>query len=168
MAAREIQHKRILDAVVRVVAERGVAGASVELVIVRAGVSRRAFYECYGGLDECLVTVMDRTLERVSVLAWRAFEREGDWLDGMRGALAAVFEFFDSEPALARVCLVETLGGDPVVMAQRERVVGAFRALVVARIEGEVSPVSPLAAEGVLASVMGLARACLLAPNPSR
>lgn len=165
-AAREIQRKRILDGVVAVVAERGVAGASVEPVLARAGVSRRAFYECYRGLDECLVAVMDRTLEQVSVLAWRAFEQEGDWLDGMRGALAAVLEFFDAEPALARVCLVETLGGGPVVVAQRERVVAAFRALVVARIEGDVAPVAPLAAEGVLASVMGLARARLIAPEP--
>jgi AcrR family transcriptional regulator len=153
---RELQRARTLDAVVNVVAERGVAGASVGQVIARAKVSRRTFYECFAGVEDALVALMDRTLEQVSVLASRAFEREGSWRDGMRAALAAVLAFFDSKPELARVCLVETLGGGPVVLAQRERVVGAFRALVVERIESEVSPASPLAAEGVLASVMVL------------
>jgi hypothetical protein len=81
----------------------------------------------------------------------------------MRGALAAVLVFFDSEPALARVCLVETLGGRPVVLEQRARVVGAFRALVVEQIAGQVFHSSSVAAEGVLAAVMGVVHARLIA-----
>jgi AcrR family transcriptional regulator len=160
------RRKEILDAVVNVVAERGMAGTSVGLVLLRARVSRRTFYECFAGLDDCLVEVMERTLERVGVLASRAFEEESLWEDGMRRALAAVLGFFDSEPALARVCLVETLGGGPVVLVQRERVVGAFRTLVVERIDETVSHASPLAAEGMLASVMGVVRARLIARDP--
>jgi AcrR family transcriptional regulator len=135
---KEIQREQILDAVVGVVAERGLVGATVGLVIARAGVSRRTFYECFDGLGDCLVAVMDRTLEQVGALASQAFEREGSWPDGMRHALAEVLAFFDAEPALARVCLVETLGAVPAVREQRERVVAAFRLLVVARIESEV------------------------------
>lgn len=159
-----IRRDSILGAVVEVVAERGVANSSVELVCARARVSRRTFHGCFaGGLDECLVAVMDGALAQVGALAVRSFEQEDYWLDGMRLALVELLAFFDREPALARVCLVETLGGGPMVREQRERVVASFRGLVVERIEGEVSHASPLAAEGVVASVMGVMRARLIA-----
>jgi len=158
-----LQRERILDAVVAVVAERGAADASVELVIARARVSRRTFYEYFGGLDECLVAVLDRGLERVGSLAAQAFEGAGSWRDGMRLALAAVLGFFDEEPQLARVCMVETLAGGALVGRYRERINDAFRALVVARIKSEVSHPSPLAPEAVLGSVMGIVNARLIA-----
>jgi AcrR family transcriptional regulator len=131
-------------------------GASVGLVIARAGVSRRAFYECFASLEDATVAVMDGALEQLSALASQALAAEESWRDGMRSALAAVLAFFDAQPALARVCVVGALGGGPVVLARREYIVSAFRALVVASIETQVTPASPLAAEGVMASVMGI------------
>jgi AcrR family transcriptional regulator len=163
----EIQRARILQAVVEVVAERGVAGASVELVIARARVSRRTFYGCFAGLEDALVGVLDWGLEQVGSLAVRAFaEQEGSWWGGMRAALAAVLGFFDAQPGLARVCMVEVLAGGAVVLEHRERIVEAFRGLVLERLQGEVSHASPLAAEGLLASVMGVVHARLVAREP--
>jgi AcrR family transcriptional regulator len=163
-AVGAIQRARILDAVVEVVAERGAVDASVELVIARAGVSRYGFHEQFDGLEECLMAVLDGGLERVASLAAHAIEQErGPWQDGMRAALAAVLEFFDSERDLAKVCLVETLAAGPVVREHRERATEAFRALVVGRIQSEVSHASPLAAEGLLGSVMSVVHARLIA-----
>ncbi len=164
---RGMARERILGAIVQVVAERGYARAGVGAVLERARVSSRTLYELFpGGIDDGLLAVMDHGLERVSVLAARALEGEESWREGMRAALAAVLAFFDSEPELARVLVVETLAGDGVVRETRERTVGAFRALVVARIEGEVAHASPLAAHGMLASVMEIVRARLIAPEP--
>jgi AcrR family transcriptional regulator len=167
-AAGEIQRKRtsrrnfILDAVVEVVAERGLAGASVELVLARAGVSRRGFYACFANLDECLVAISDRALEHFGVLVSRGFAGQDSWLDGMRGTLAGVLDFFDSEPVLARVFIVEALGAGPVVREHRAGVIEAMRLLILARIEGEVVHASPLEPEGVVASVMGIIHARLV------
>ena len=153
-----------------VVAERGVARASVELIIARSRISRRTFYERFASLDECLAAVMDRALERVSALAAEALSPSAPyspWPDGMRAALASVLAYFDSDSQLARVLLVETLGGGPLVREHRERVVGSFRELVVARLEGEeLSHASPLAPESALASVMEIARVRLTAADP--
>ncbi len=157
------QRERIVTAIVEVVAERGHAGASVGSVVERARVSRRTFYEMFpGGLDDGLVAVMDGALARIGVLVSPRLEGEGSWQDGVRGALAALLVFFDSEPALARVCFVETLGAGAVVVEQRERVVRAFRALIVERIEREIAQVPPLVAESVMASVMGIIYARLV------
>jgi AcrR family transcriptional regulator len=165
-SVREIQRTRILDAVVAVVAEGGMARASVGRVIARAEVSRHTFYGCFAGLEEAVVAVMDRTLGRVSILASSAFDRERSWRDGLRSALAAVLVFFDSEPELARVCIVETMAGGTVVLEHRERVVVAFRSPVVERIEMQVSRVSPLAAEGVMASVLGIMHTRMVTGEP--
>lgn len=63
--------ERILRAAVEVVAKRGMDKATVRLVIARAGVSSRTFYEQFEGLDDRLVEVMDRTLVEVCALATR-------------------------------------------------------------------------------------------------
>jgi AcrR family transcriptional regulator len=160
-----MQRARILDATVQVVAERGVAGASARLVIARAKVSSRTFYECFASLDECLLAVLDGALERATPLVVGAFAQESSWQDGMRRALASMLAFFDEEPALTRVCLVELGTASPVVRARRERILEAFRVLVMERIQSEVSHPSPLAPEGVLASVMGIVNARLTAPE---
>jgi AcrR family transcriptional regulator len=157
------QRARILGAVVEVVAERGVGDVSVGLVVARASVSRRAFYECFDGLQECLVAVLDGALERAVPLVVEAFAGEGAWQDGMRRALAGMLAFFDEEPALARVCLVELFTAAPVLREHRERVLGVFAGIVIQRIGGEVSHASPLAAEGAYASVVGIVGARLVA-----
>ena len=160
------QRERILGAVVEVVAERGYARASVGGVVGRARVSRATFYKLFpGGVEDGVVAVMDMGLERVGLLASQALEREGSWRDGLRGALAAVLAFFDREPELARVLVVESLAAGGRVREHRERTVRAFRRLVVAGIDGELGHASPLAAQGVLASVMEIVRARLIAPE---
>ncbi len=161
------RRQRIVEAVVEVVAERGSTGASVGLVIERARVSRRTFYEVFpGGIEDGLNAVMDWVLERSVTLVSQRLEQAGSWQDGVREALAALLLFFDSDPALARVCFVETLGGGTAVVEHRERNLRALRSLIVARIESEDVRVQPLAAESVMASVMGVIYNRLLNREP--
>jgi AcrR family transcriptional regulator len=157
------QRARIIRAMTQVAGERGFADTTVALVIARAKVSSRTFYGCFDGLEECLVAVLYEGLERVGALVSQALEGAQSWRDGIRAALAAVLGLFDSEPELARACMVETLAAGPTVREHRERVDEAFRALVVARIQSEVSHASPLAPEAALASVVGIVGARLSA-----
>jgi AcrR family transcriptional regulator len=150
---------RISRALVEVLAERGYAGTTVELVLRRAGVSSRTFYALFDGLDECLVGIMSMALERTVALAGQALEGAESWQEGVREALAAVLAFFDGDPALARVCIVETLAGGPVVLEHRARIIEIFRRPVAERIEREVPGASPLVAEGVMSSVLGIMHA---------
>jgi AcrR family transcriptional regulator len=157
---------RVLHAVVEVVAEHGWAGTSVGTVVRRARVSRRTFYELFpSGLEDALVAVLDETAEQATLLAAQRLDEAATWLEGVRAALAALLLFFDSDLALARVCFVEALGGGRAAVARRERAVRRFRALIVARVEREVGPVPSLAAESVIAAVMGILYARLLRPG---
>jgi AcrR family transcriptional regulator len=160
------QRGRIKQALVEVLAERGFAGATVGLVVGRAGVSTRTFYQCFDGLEECLIAVMDSVMEQIVALSSRELEAAGRWQEGIRSALAAVLSYLDRQPEPARVCLVETLAGGPVVLAHRERLIEAFRLPVIERIEREVPGVPSLAAEGVLSSVFGILHAHIVTEKP--
>lgn len=147
------------------VAERGVAGASIELAIVRAQVSRRTFHKHFGCFSEAVIAALEEGYQRAASLVAEAFGGGGAWVESMRSALAAVLAFFDAEPALARVCLVEAAAGDPLVREHLERRVRAFRAAVMGQVREDIASASPLAPEGALASVMGVVRARLIAPE---
>jgi AcrR family transcriptional regulator len=166
VALRARQRARILDAVVEVVAERGLAGASIAAVLAQAKVSRGAFYELFGNLDEALVSVIDETLELISLLATRELQQKRAWQDGLRAVLAEVLRFLDSRPALARVCIVEVLGAGPVVLARRERNMGTLRALISEHLDPELRASPTLAVEGLMAAVVGIVHARLVTREP--
>ena len=160
------QGERIARALVEVLAEHGFAGTTVELVVKRARVSTRTFYKCFDSLQECLIAIMDSTLEQVVALASQEFQREECWKDGVRSTLAAVLCYFDREPELARVCMVETLAGGPVVLTRREHLLEAFRLLVLQHIERDAPQVPPLVAEGVMSSLLGIMHARIVTEKP--
>jgi AcrR family transcriptional regulator len=160
------QHIRITQALVNVLAERGFAGATVGRVVGRARVSTRTFYQLFDGLEECLIAIMDTVLEEAATLVSRELQEADCWQDGVRSALAVVLSYFDGEPELARVCIVETLAGGPVVLTHRERLIQAFRLPILQRIEMEVPNVSLLAAEGAMSSVLGIMHAHIVTAKP--
>jgi AcrR family transcriptional regulator len=157
---------RIMQALADVLAERGFAGATIALVVTRARVSTRTFYELFAGLENCLIAIMDSVLERVVALASRELARAECWQDGVRSALAAVLTFFDREPRLARVCIVETLAAGPVVLKHREAVIEAFRLPIIERISRDVPVIAPLTAEGVMNSVLGIMHGHIVTDEP--
>jgi len=151
------QRERIMRAMVEVAAERGYGGASVELVVAQAGVSRRTFYGCFDSREACVLALLDLGLERIGDLVGRAFAREDTWEDGVRSALASVLGFLDSEPLLARMWLVESLGAGSRVLERRERNLAALREQVLSSWPaGDTWTLPPLAAEGAMASVLGI------------
>ena len=166
VALRAGQRARILDAVVEVVAERGLAGASIAAVLAHAKVSRGAFYELFGSLDEALIAVIDETFELVSRLITQELQQGLAWRDGLRSVLAEVLRFLDSRPALARVCIVEVLGAGPVVLARRERNMGVLRCLIAEHLDLEPRASPTLAVEGLMAAVAGIVHARLVMREP--
>src|SRR6185437_5638048 len=88
-------------------------------------------------------------------LVSRRLRERASWQDGGLRALAALLLFFDADRALAQVSFVETMAG-AAVREHRERNVCALRALIVAELAQVGMQVQPLAAEAVMASLMGM------------
>jgi AcrR family transcriptional regulator len=157
------RREQIMRAMAEVAGERGYAGGTVGLVLARAGVSRRAFYECFESREACVVALLDLGLERTGDLVGRAFAREDTWEDGLRSALASVLGFLDSEPLLARMWLVESLAAGRRVLEHRERNLAALREQVVSSWPaGDRLALPPLAAEAAMALVLGIVHSHIL------
>jgi AcrR family transcriptional regulator len=159
-----MQRRRLLLAMSEVLAERGYEDASIGRVCKRAGVSRRTFYEIFHDRDECLLVAFDAAAERIAAPVLLAWEGNGSWCERIRGALGALLEQLDAEPAAARVCVVETLKAGPSVMERRARILEVL-VDAVEQGRGEMKPGSgppPLAGQGVVGGALSVLHARLL------
>lgn len=165
----EIQRARMITAMIEVVSERGRAGATVAHVVERSGVSRRTFYEVFGDFEDCFLAALDRSITCASGYALDGYEPSEKWRPRIRGALIGLLEFLEDEPAMGRLCIVETLGAGPKVHERRERTVEAMIAAVdEARLESKAAAALPqLTAEGVVGGVLSVLHARLLAGGSS-
>lgn len=148
----EMQRRRLLLAYVEVLSEQGLEGGSVDRICKRAGVSRRTFYDLFIDREACFVAAFELAVERIAervVLAYRcevgtetahSTRRAQGWRERVRAALTALLEFFDAEPGLARLCVVETLKGGPTVLERRRALLDT---LVVAIDEGRTPNGTP-------------------------
>ncbi|HUE26724.1 MAG TPA: TetR/AcrR family transcriptional regulator [Solirubrobacteraceae bacterium] len=101
------QRAKLLDAMVRVVAEKGYEAATVADAVKLARVSRGTFYELFESKEACLADAyrlgLDVLAERVS----EAIRDASDWREELRLGLRAYLRTLDEEPQFAKVYLLE-------------------------------------------------------------
>lgn len=111
------QRERLLDAAVRVVAEKGYGAMTIGDLTREAGVSRTTFYELFEDKEQCFLAAYDRAVEVLVRRVSAAYEQAGDWPERAAAGLAALLEALAEEPDLARLSLVEI--GNAGLAAQR-------------------------------------------------
>jgi AcrR family transcriptional regulator len=148
----------VLGALVEVVGEYGAGGATVAHIVMRAGVSRRTFYELFADREECFLAAFDQAVQSAAERVTPAFAGKGRWRERVRAGLIALLGFLDEEPDLGALCVVHALGSGPAALERRAQVT---RALVTAVQEGRGEArkgrePAPLAGEGVVGAVLGV------------
>lgn len=169
----EIQRQRLLAAMAVVAGERGAANASVAHVVSRAGVSRRTFYELFEDREGCFLAAFDQAVAQAAETVLPAYASRARWRERVRVGLAALLQFLDAEPGMARLVVVEALGAGPRALEHRARVL----AVLIAAVDGGRSEMSrtrapkeppPLTAEGVVGAVFAVIHArIVLGPTSS-
>ncbi len=162
----ELQRARIVRAIAQEMAVREDPHAvTVADVVLRAGVSRRAFHDLYADLDESLLDAFDWCLRLAGAEMYVAYSHESRWQDGVRAALAALLGLLDAEPTLARLCIVYALGaGGPVLRRRMEAVDVLCEYVDRGRLEASCRTEPPeMAAEGVVGAVLAVIHTRLLA-----
>ena len=165
----EMQRRRLLLAFTEVLAEGGLGDTGVGRVCKRAGVSRRTFYDLFEDREACFLAVLDSNVQRISQVVFPVYTQKGRWAERVRGALALVLELFDEDPALSRVCLIETLKAGSAVFESRRRVFDVLaRALDEGRGESKagVQP-PPLTGQSTVGGVLSVVHAHVLEENPA-
>lgn len=111
------QRERLLDAAIRVVAERGYATTTIADLTKEAGISRTTFYEMFDDKEACFLAAYDNAVDGLVRRITRAYEAEEGWPRRARAGLAALLEALAEEPELARLALVGVGAAGPA--AQR-------------------------------------------------
>jgi len=162
----EMQRSRLLSAAVMAVNEEGYGHVTVADITERARVSRRTFYDLFENREACLGALIEDVLARIEGEIARAGLDRLSWCERVRGGLLVILSFFDREPALARVCVVQSLRGGADVLRRREEILAR---LVVVLDEGRgeraassrSSGVTELTAEGLIGAALAIVYARL-------
>ncbi|HTA98587.1 MAG TPA: MarR family transcriptional regulator [Solirubrobacteraceae bacterium] len=147
-----------------VVSERGRANATVAHVVARSGVSRRTFYEVFDDFEDCFLAALDQSLAEASRYVLDVYDPAEKWRTRIRSALAGALEFLDDEPAMGRLCVVETLGAG---LRVHQRRLAVLDVVVAAVDEGRkqsrsAKALPPLTGEGVVGGVLSVLHARLI------
>jgi AcrR family transcriptional regulator len=116
------QRAKLLDAMVRVVAEKGYEAATVADAVKLARVSRGTFYELFDSKEACLAAAYRLGQEVLAARVSDAVRVAEDWREELRLGLRAYLRTFDEEPLFARVYLLEWAP----VHAEREDAIRRF------------------------------------------
>jgi AcrR family transcriptional regulator len=128
-ARRRDQRQRLLAAARDVFAESGYAAASIEEVVSRARVSRTSFYRFFAGKEDCMLAVLDEAVSGLMEAFATAAAAE-DPEERIRLGVRGIVEGLASEPATARVVLVEAVGASPAIEDARIRARAQFARLL--------------------------------------
>lgn len=102
------QRRRILGATAELVAKRGYADVSVELIVKRAHVSYKTFYKHFSSKEECYAALFDRVVESTeeSIRELLAEEPRG-WAEQVVLVLGRLTELIVADPLTAKAVIVE-------------------------------------------------------------
>jgi AcrR family transcriptional regulator/DNA-binding MarR family transcriptional regulator len=160
----EIQRSRLFAGAIGAIEEFGYGQATVAQITARARVSRRTFYELFENREQCVVALVEEVVGRIESEVAAANLGDLPWRERVRRGLCTILSFFDREPALARVCVVQASHGGPAVLTRREEVL-ARMAAVIDEGRGESSRAADcatLTAEGLIGAACAIVHARLL------
>ena len=140
----ENQRERILAAVADVVSAASYGEMTVEGIIVTAGISRRTFYEHFRNKDDAFLAAYDAITTQLVGEVLPAVEAADGFAARTAAGLGTFLDFLASEPAFARMCIVEALAAGPEAIRRRNDTMGAFADLIDRNAQellaGEVAP----------------------------
>jgi AcrR family transcriptional regulator len=159
------QRERLLDAAAATVAEEGYAELTVRDLIVRAGVSRRTFYQLFDDKIDCVFAAHERAFERLSKVLVDACRAEAAWSDRVAAAIAASLAFAVESPSEAHLVVIACHTASEPKLASRghaahEKLADLLRA---GRQQAEVAHVPPeLTEQAVVGAAMAVVGTRLL------
>ncbi len=117
---KSTQRERLLKAMIELAGRAGLAATTIARVIEQAGVSRPTFYDYFADRDACFIAALTSAQQQLLCDVRRAVARESPE-HAVKATIAALIEFANSNPEMARVALSEALGGGTSALDARDR-----------------------------------------------
>lgn len=128
------QRRRLLESAAKVFAQRGFAGATVEAIVDRAGMSRRTFYEHFDDVRDVLLTLHDRAASLAFRFVEMAVRAEDEPIAQLRAGVTAFLGIVAEHADLARVLFREVRAAGPEHELRREAVLARYVTLLFERL----------------------------------
>jgi AcrR family transcriptional regulator len=108
------QRRRILEATVAALAERGYAELRVSEITDRAGVSRATFYQQFRDKHDCVLAAQDAAFGHLTEVILASCATRSEWPDGVAAAIGAGLDFASNSPQEGRLVLASHhIASDP-------------------------------------------------------
>ncbi|RMI34164.1 TetR/AcrR family transcriptional regulator [Nocardia stercoris] len=166
------QRDRILAGMAEAMVEHGYVGTSVAVILKRAGVSRETFYEQFRSKEDCFDAAYERAVELLMAHIQEQAgaqpaglgEFGGTPLEQIDLLLGAYLEGLASEPAYARLFLVEVYAVGPAAIARRALMQESFVAMV-AQVLGATTDEQIFACQTLVSALSGMVTARVAADD---
>jgi AcrR family transcriptional regulator len=112
------QRERMLLATAELVAERGYRKTTIDLIAKTARVALVTFYEQFGSKEECFLAAFDESVDAAAVALAELVDPERPWPEQISSGLEVFLEMVVTEPARAKLCLVESQAAGTAALAR--------------------------------------------------
>jgi AcrR family transcriptional regulator len=158
----ESQRRRILDAIVELVARDGYAHTTVGEIAAQAGVSRSTFYEQFESKEHCFRAAYDDVAARLIEAIREAASPAGeDPAARLAGGIHGYLDWLANHPAAAATFVIEIHRAGPAALEQRSQVLQRFCEVIAARRPSA----RPAAVMALITSIDAMAHECLRTGN---
>ncbi len=121
------KRRRIMDAIAELTAEQGYEATKIGDIVRRAGVARKTLYDNFEGKEEVFLAAFDAAIDEVMRrIEASCAEAGGGWEERVRAGLAAFLGYIAEQPALARMCMIESLSATPAATQRYEDTMQRF------------------------------------------
>jgi AcrR family transcriptional regulator len=128
--SRERQRLRLAAAMIECVAESGYRSTRVADVIVRAGVSRKTFYEHFANKEECLLVTYDYIAGEGMRRVESAYAQAEGWPGRAEAAIGALFGAAIANPGAMQLSLIEITSVGPAGIERRRQTIKRYQSFI--------------------------------------
>lgn len=159
------QRRRLHEAMIELVSERGYEAVTVRELTGRAGVSQATLYRHFASKEECFLETYELIVRFAVQAALVAHRRASSWRERISSGIGALVAEMAAHPRAAHLALVDCYSAWPLSLGRMTRTDGLFDALLadsVARApDGGVTP-PPRLAKAITAGIAWVVREHLL------
>jgi AcrR family transcriptional regulator len=128
--ARPDPRRRLLNAMIETVAQRGYDRTTVSRVLCSADLQEAVFTEHFHDKHDCFCQAVDDLIGRVELAALEQFQRDVPWHERVRAGLESLLFALAHDPNGARVALVEMLSAGPAARKRQCSALALFTSLI--------------------------------------
>lgn len=142
------QRRRLFEAMVQTVNDKGFVASTISDLVKQAGVSRRSFYEHFQNKEECLLATYDALVARLTRQIVENSQPDSNWTEQIEAFVTALFEAASERPDAAKLVCVEMGAAGPVGIerwAKDAEQLSQFVTTVFERAPGEGAVPEPIA-----------------------